>query len=931
MNKVKPIILITLLVWMAVPGALHAKQSVKTGVVRLRTEYRVNPMGLGTPSPRFSWEIVSEERNTVQTAFRIRAASTIKEVVTGKNLLWDTGKKNDDQSVHIPYAGKLPGSGESVYWQVRVWDNHGLSSGWSESAFFETGILNREEWKARWIESDAKGADGCFLPNPHFRREFFLREKIREARIYVTCHGLYELSVNGEKVGDQVFTPGWTSYPHRLQYQVYDVSDLLKPGLNAIGAILGNGWYVGPFGFNWRKDVYGDKVALLLQMKVKYTSGKEETFITDRSWRSSSGPILLSEIYNGEIYDARKELEGWSLPGFNDAAWTPCREAEYGYDNLVASEGDEVRIVRSLQPVRKIITPSGETVLDMGQNMVGWVHFRLRGIPGTTITLHHAEALDKQGNFYTENLRPAKQEIRYTFKSSDAEEFEPHFTFMGFRYIRITGYDGDLDPSGFTGKVISSDMTHTGKFVCSDSLINRLQENIVWGLTGNFLDVPTDCPQRDERLGWTGDAQVFAPTACFNRNTAPFFTKWLKDLAADQKADGSVPWVVPNIIINGGGTGWSDGFGSTGWGDAAVVIPWTVYQFYGDKRILEEQYPSMKAWVDYMIRESGEDHILNSGFHFGDWLSFAEYSSYNYNAPDYGYAGANTDKDLLATAYCYFSAGLLQKAASLLGKPDDAAYLEGVRSKIREAFQQEFMTSTGRLSSNTQTAYSLALSFGLLPDHLKDAAAKRLAGDVTYFGHLTTGFLGTPLILSALSDNGYPGLAYMLLFNTRYPSWLYPVTMGATTIWERWDGMRPDSTFQDAGMNSFNHYAYGAVGNWLYSRVAGLATDPEKPGFKNVIIRPEFTGKLDYAGAEFHSMYGKTEAGWERKNGSILMNVTIPANATAEIHFPVDDAERITESGIPVNRNNGVVVKGIAGGRLVIGIGSGKYLFIFSE
>jgi alpha-L-rhamnosidase len=362
-----------------------------------------------------------------------------------------------------------------------------------------------------------------------------------------------------------------------------------------------------------------------------------------------------------------------------------------------------------------------------------------------------------------------------------------------------------------------------------------------------------------------------------------------------------------------------------------VVIPWTVYQFYGDKRILEAQYPSMKAWVDYMIRESGEDHILNSGFHFGDWLSFAEYSSYNYNAPDYGYAGANTDKDLLATAYCYFSAGLLQKTASLLGKPDDAAYLEGVRSKIREAFQQEFMTSTGRLSSNTQTAYSLALSFGLLPDHLKDAAAKRLAGDVTYFGHLTTGFLGTPLILSALSDNGYPGLAYMLLFNTRYPSWLYPVTMGATTIWERWDGMRPDSTFQDAGMNSFNHYAYGAVGNWLYSQVAGLATDPEKPGFKNVIIRPEFTGKLDYAGAEFHSMYGKTEAGWERKNGSILMNVTIPANATAEIHFPVDDAERITESGIPVNRNNGVVVKGIAGGRLVIGIGSGKYLFIFSE
>ncbi|MGV8090665.1 MAG: family 78 glycoside hydrolase catalytic domain [Mangrovibacterium sp.] len=405
--------------------------------------------------------------------------------------------------------------------------------------------------------------------------------------------------------------------------------------------------------------------------------------------------------------------------------------------------------------------------------------------------------LDQQGNLYTENLRAARAEDSYILKGEGPGIFEPHFTFHGFRYVHVAGYEEEPGLDDLEGCVIHSDLPQTGYFECSDELINRLQQNIDWGLRGNFLDVPTDCPQRDERLGWTGDAQIFALTACFNRETVCFYSKWMKDFIADQRTDGSVPWVIPNVVTDGGGTGWSDGFGATGWADAAVIVPWTVYQIYGNKRILEDQYDSMKGWVEQMIRESGEARIFNKGFHFGDWLSFSEYYSYQYNAPDYGYAGAHTDKDLIATAYFYHTTGLMQKIAAILGKAGDAERYASILPEIRSAFRKEFMTPTGRLTSNTQTAYVLALSFGLVPDDLVPVAAKRLAGDVGYFGHLTTGFLGTPLICQALTDHGYPEIAFSLLFNKRYPSWLYPVTMGATTIWERWGRHKARRDFPD--------------------------------------------------------------------------------------------------------------------------------------
>ncbi|MGB8226046.1 MAG: alpha-L-rhamnosidase C-terminal domain-containing protein, partial [Sedimentisphaerales bacterium] len=495
----------------------------------------------------------------------------------------------------------------------------------------------------------------------------------------------------------------------------------------------------------------------------------------------------------------------------------------------------------------------------------------------------------------------------------------------------VSDYNSDITLNDITGKVIHSDMKPIGDFTCSDTLVNQLQKNIQWSLRGNFLDVPTDCPQRDERLGWTGDAQVFTPTACFNMDATSFYEKWMKDFITDQKQDGSVPWVVPMVVEGGGGTGWSDGYGATGWADAAVIIPWEVYQAYGDKRILENQYQSMKAWVEFMRFHAGDKYIFDYGFHFGDWLAFSEYMSYRYAAPDYGYAGANTEKDLIATAYFYYSTGVLQKIAAILGKEEDARNYAALLPKIKAAFAREFITQTGRLSSGTQTAYILALSFDLVPDTLIPIVAKRLADDVTNFGHLTTGFLGTPLICQTLTQNGYPDLAYMLLFNKRYPSWLYPVTKDATTIWERWDCIKPDNSFQDAGMNSFNHYAYGAVGKWLYSFVAGLSIDPEKPGYKHIIIKPYPTRELTFAKAEHQSVYGKIISEWRWKDSRFILSITIPPNTTATVYLPAGSPEKVAVDNEPVSKSRIVKTVGFQDGWVILEVGSGIYDFGISE
>ncbi len=893
----------------------------------LRTEYKRNPLGLGTKKPRLSWELNTEKRAALQVAYHVRCAKTIFDLEHDENLLWDTGRVESEQSLQIEYDGKELGSGDRVYWMLKVWSNHGEESGWTKPEWFEIGLLHESDWKAQWIEPNLDEDVSKSTPAAYLRKQFAPQKSVQKATVYATCHGLYELSINGQSVSDHLFNPGWTSYEHRLQYQVYDVTRYLKVGGNTVGVILGDGWYRGYLVWQGNKNLYGDKLALLFQLKLDYTDGTSEWICSDGSWKSNTGPIVKSDIYNGETYDARLELSGWEKITYNDQEWKAVSLCDYGYSNLVASDGVPVRITERLKPIEKIITPKGELVFDFGQNLVGWVHFKLKGNKGDKITLNHAEVLDQEGNFYTANLREAKAQDEYWFKGEGTEEYAPRFTFHGFRYLKVSDFPGEVNPEDLEACVIHSDMPSTGSFECSDELINRLQKNIQWGLRGNFLDVPTDCPQRDERLGWTGDAQVFASTACFNNDAGAFYAKWMKDLAVDQKPNGSVPWVVPNCVTDGGGTGWSDGFGSTAWSDAAVIIPWTVYQFYGNSRILEEQYQSMKNWVEYMIRESGDSYVFSNGFHFGDWLSFAEYYSYNYNAPDYGYAGATTDKELIATAYFYYTTGLMKKTAEVLGNVEDAQRYEQILPKIKEAFNREFVTSSGRLTSGTQTAYSLALCFNLLPEELVPVVARRLADDVNYFGHLTTGFVGTPILCQALSDFGYAKEADKLLFNKRYPSWLYPVTKGATTIWERWDCIKPDGSFQTEGMNSFNHYAYGAIGNWLYQTVAGLQLDADVAGYKKIVIKPLIGEELAYAKADFHSVYGKVVSGWEKQDGGILFHVEIPANTSAQIHLPTGDLSQVTVDGLKLDNHPDIKQVTQEEGQSVVQVGSGNYQF----
>jgi alpha-L-rhamnosidase len=879
-------------------------------VQHLLTENQINPISIDALSPRFSWQLsAGDKRNIKQTAYEIR-------VKKGKATAWNTGKIISDQSAYIPYGGEKLISGQKYYWQVRVWDNAAKASEWSEPASWQMGLLSAADWKAKWI-TPGFAEDSVTRPSPLFRKEFFLTKKVQSAIVYVTAHGLYEAQINGQRVGDAFLTPGWTSYNKRLQYQAYDVTALLQKGVNAVGAELGNGWYRGYIGYDPKPNLYGKDISLLFQLEVTFTDGSGETIISDDSWKSSTGPVRFAEIYYGATIDDRMQQKGWSTPNFNDKIWSAVAVKDFPKDKLVATVNEPVRKHETFKPVKIFTTPKGEKVIDFGQNLVGWVQMKVSGKPGDKITLSHAEVIDKAGNFYTDNLRTARSQDVYILKGGEEETFEPQFTWQGFRYIKVDGYPGDLKPENFTAIALYSDMAPTGTFSCSNTLINQLQHNIQWGQKGNFLDVPTDCPQRDERLGWTGDAQVFSRTASFNMNVNNFFAKWLKDVAADQYTNGSVPFVIPNVIgdKNPNGPG-----GSTGWADVATIIPWNMYLAYGDKRILENQYGSMKAWVDYMQHQSN-NNLWNTGFHFGDWLF------YSLNDDTDG-SSAITNKYLIAQCFYACSTQLLINAANVLGKADDVTYYTALLTKIKDAYLKEYVTPNGLISSDTQTAYVLALQFDMLPDNLRQQAAARLVSNIRRYGnHLTTGFLGTPYLCGVLSRFGYADVAYRLLLQDTYPSWLYPVKMGATTIWERWDGIKPDGTFETPTMNSYNHYAYGAIGDWMYRVIAGIDTKTDAPGYKQIVIKPTIGGNLTNANADYETNYGKLSSHWKTDNGNLLLDVEIPANTTATIYIPANGSNSVLESGKPIASEPDIKLADSVAGYVVVNVGSGIYHF----
>ncbi len=856
---------------------------------RLRCEYFVNPVGIDVTDPRFSWQMTSDKRGAKQSAYEIEVRDANGE------MAWDSGKVVTDQSIHVKYRGRPLVSRDKLTWTLQTWDENDVASGVSEPATFEMGLLEPTDWKAEWIGGSIVGGSRTSVPVPFLRKPFTLKSKPKSARLYVTAAGLYEARINGKVVTQDILTPGWTDFNKRVRYQVYDVGSLLSDGQNALGAILGDGWFCGCV--EWRgRQLYGDRPEFLAQLEVTYEDGTMETIVTDSSWTHAYGPIISADILMGEAYDARLEFHGWDLPWFDGAKWHPVDVLEGPKGALVGMSGPPVKKIMEITPIEvKEIPkwPNAEYLFDMGQNMVGHVRLRVSGPAGTTIRLRFAEVLTPDGNIYTENLRSATQTDFYTLKGDGDETWEPKFTFHGFRYVEVKGYPGTPTKDAITGIVVHSDTPPTGEFECSDPLVNQLQHNIQWGQRGNFVDVPTDCPQRDERLGWTGDAQVFIRTAAFNMDVASFFEKWINDLEDSQGEKGEIPPTAPMTPIVGAD-------GGPAWADAFVICPWTIYQCYGDRRILERHYPAMRRWLAQQANTS-KDLIRSypeyEGFKgFGDWLS----------------TKAETPIEIIGTAFFAHCTLLMSKIASELGLEKDASAYFELRSKIQKAFTDAFLTPGGALVSGTQTTAVLALHFDLVPDQHRAKIAQALVDDIGNRGwHLSTGFVGTPYLAEVLTDAGRLDVAYKLLLQKTWPSWLYPVTKGATTIWERWDGWTDDKGFQDAGMNSFNHYAYGAIGEWMYSRVAGIDLDPEAPAYKRILFGAHPGGEFTYAKASLESMYGRIVSDWKIEGGTFTWNVVVPPNTTARIAFPAGCSE-VAEGG-----------KAFGGGELA----SGSYAF----
>ncbi len=887
----------------------------------LLCEYQVDPLGIDLTRPRLSWRSSSSRRGARQSAWQVVVADDAAGLASGR-YLWDSGRVEESTSLHHVYGGPPLRSRQRCWWQVRLWDESGMASPWSEPAWWEMGLLDASDWRADWITPDWYEDTRTAEPCPMLRRIVDLDGEVASARLYATSLGLYAARINGQAVSDWAFTPGWTTYHHRLQYQAYDVTSLLHSGPNALAVTLGDGWYRGYLGFQGKRNFYGQHLALLLQLNVTYTDGREVVWGSDGAWRAATGPLRASDIYNGEHYDARLERPGWDTVPYDDGDWSGVRVVQAPAARLVAQNGPPVRPIETMAARSVTRSPSGEIIVDFGQNLVGRVRLWVHGEPAATVTLRHAEVLDADGNLYIDNLRSAAQADRY-ITAGKKECYEPLFTFHGFRYVGITGYPGDLPLASIEAIVLHSDMPATGEFTCSHPLLTQLQQNIVWGQKGNFLDVPTDCPQRDERLGWTGDAQVFARTAAFNFLIAPFMAKWLQDLALDQTAEGAVPHVVPDVLsgLEFNGQAWFAA-GATGWGDAALIVPWTLYTMYGDERILQQQYASMKAWVEYMHGHGSNEFLFGEGFHFGDWLAL--------DIPIDGAVFGATDLQLIGTAFFAHSTDLLTRVATVLGQREDAARYQDLHGCIVAAFQREFLTPAGRLASNTQTAYVLALMADLLPEEQRGEALRRLVQEIRQRdNHLATGFLGTPYLCPVLERHGALDVAYDLLLQESYPSWLYPVTQGATTIWERWDGQKPDGSFQTPSMNSFNHYAYGAIGEWMVRVVGGIDVDVDNPGFRRARIAPRPGGGITWAKTALETMVGRYAVDWRLRSDAMEVSVSVPPNGAALVRLPGAALAGVAEGGVPLAAAQGCANAHQDGDGVLLEIGAGNYLFTF--
>lgn len=1059
-------------------------------MIKLKCNYTENPIGIDDASPRLSWQILSDVRGVMQTAFTVGVSSTAEKAETGDFDVWTSGRQESDANA-VTVDAELTEK-TRYFWRVGLEYNKGGRE-ISEVGRFETGMFGADSWQAKWIEFkrpessyrpesytidfdfriinenmgfifaaedeadflmwqlnttdkkfggamsfrphrwasgaatvlDEKALDKtvihesayfekhhmCIAVNgseittsldgsvidvseteaagfgrigfrqnrfgsggevaaysnivikdaggsilfsedfssavnnsfsagtvengelivsnaltlqkeeessaPMYRKDFRVEKQISYARAYVSALGIYTLEINGKRVGEDYFNPGWTAYElnqddnNYVMYQTFDITDYLKKGDNVIGAVTGHGWYSGKL-FIGGNNRYGKGSKLLCQAEIVYTDGSRDTIATDSSWLTyGCGPIVSDDFQGGEHYDAQLEVENWSLPGCDTSGWREAKESCYN-GKIIAQIGPTVRQVGEFKPVSVTGYDDGTYMVDLGQNIAGFVHLSVKGNAGDTVRLRFGEMLLSDGNLYTENLRSAVATDYYTLKGDPAGEvFKPRFTFHGFRYVEVKGYPGRLTADDITGIAVSSLQEQTGSFETSDEDVNRLQSNIKWGQLDNFISVPTDCPQRDERLGYTGDGQVFVRTACYNRNVKEFFNKFMLDVITNQRSDGSIADWTPNFVTAGDGA--SGSFGNSGWGDAVVIIPWTMYTAYGDERVITNNYDAMKKWVARYERMGGDGYIVDTCA-YGDWLSI--------DAP--------TPKNVISTGYFAYCADLLSKMAGIIGNTDDERYYRQLFGNIKAAFNAAFVGEDGSVLGNTQTSYLIALKFDLLPtDELKRKAAELLVEDIKNKNwHLSTGFLGVAYLCPVLTEMGYGEVAYRLLHQDTFPSWLYSVRNGATTIWERWNSYNGETgRFEDAGMNSFNHYSLGSVGEWFYQYCAGIQYDEKNPAYKHTVIKPLIGGGLEYIDCSYDTPYGKIISNWKLENEKLLLEVSVPANTTATVFVPSDGADGITESGRPVEQAVEIEFAGYRDGYAIFELGSGFYSF----
>lgn len=1033
---------------------------------RPRCEYRANPLGIDVTEPQLSWIVASSQRGQRQTAYRMLVASSIEKLHADQGDLWDTGRVESDQTLHLPYAGEPLRSGQSCFWKVRVWDNRGRSSAWSRPATWSMGLLHPSDWQAQWIAADAKplltkprtphngyhsqfasnadeqkwvtidlgttqnvdtvrlhparpfdykdtpgflfpvrfkievstkadfsdakvvvdhtkadfpnpGARAASIPIPPtkaryvrltatrlgqrdpgifamalaefeilsagkkiaigsdvtcldaieaggwslarlvdgrtkadqgdsgvipqpatiLRKDFALSAPVKKAMVYVTGLGLYELWLNGQRVGRRQLAPEWTRYPDRLQYQTYDVTNLLQSRENAIGAILSEGWYAGRLMSRpaMRKPVF----RLLLRLEIELADGSRTSIITDSSWRgTTNGPIRKAGIYDGELYDARKEMLGWNMPGFDAAAWKPVRTVEAYSGKLVAQPNEPIRVTREISPVKRTQPQPNTLIYDFGQNLVGWCRIKLRGSRGTQVTLRHAEWLEDDGTLHTQNLGAAAQTDRYILRGEREEIYEPRFTYHGFRYLEVTGLSEPLPTGAVVARVIRSSAPIVGQFECSNPLLNQLMKNIRWVQRGNMQSVPTDCPQRAERLGWMGDIQCFCQTAVYNMDMAAFFTKWVTDIRDSQADDGRFSDYSPNMLDP---NRFSSGV--PGWGDAGTVVPWRVYQNYADRRILERHFDSARRWVDFIHHHN--PNLLwqnNRGNDFNDWLN-----SDTVIIEGFPRKGGAIPKEVFATAFFAHSTELVAKMAQAIGRDEEASRYLQLANAIKKAFRDAYVEPDGTIRGDTQAGYALALRFNLVEPSERPAVVKHLLAAIERFkGHPSTGIQTTHRMMLELSRGGEHEEAYRMVNLRTPPSWGHAIEMGATTIWERWDAYAKGRGMHPSGMNSMNHWALGSVGEWIWRDLVGINPDDERPGYKHFFIRPRPTGDLTWTSGRYDSIRGPIESRWKIEDGRFHLHVVLPANTTATVVVPTRDPENVTESDRPAADSPGV-------------------------